>query len=145
MTGRFRRSEQSMGPEDTAASARLPWNGRHWRGVQGDTVVWLSRQMARPLLLPAWLVSMRFFPLWCACWFFVSDQHGINPRLFCLTRSTFVCPTEIIAYSDKMDEFKKIGCEVVGASIDSHYSHFAWINMPRKVGCMTFLSISVDI
>jgi peroxiredoxin (alkyl hydroperoxide reductase subunit C) len=47
---------------------------------------------------------------------------------------TFVCPTEIIAYSDKMDEFKKIGCEVVGASIDSHYSHFAWINMPRKAG-----------
>lgn len=39
---------------------------------------------------------------------------------------TFVCPTEIIAFSDRADEFRKIGCEVIGCSIDSHFSHLAW-------------------
>ncbi len=47
---------------------------------------------------------------------------------------TFVCPTEILAYSDKSDEFKKLGCEVVGCSIDSHFTHFAWANTPKSEG-----------
>lgn len=47
---------------------------------------------------------------------------------------TFVCPTEITAFSDRIDDFKKMGCEVVGASIDSQFSHLAWINTPRSQG-----------
>lgn len=47
---------------------------------------------------------------------------------------TFVCPTEIIAFSDAMDKFKAINTEVVGVSTDSHFSHLAWINTPRKQG-----------
>uniref|UniRef100_A0AAZ3RWJ4 Peroxiredoxin-1 n=1 Tax=Oncorhynchus tshawytscha TaxID=74940 RepID=A0AAZ3RWJ4_ONCTS len=47
---------------------------------------------------------------------------------------TFVCPTEIVAFSDQAEEFHKIGCEVIGASTDSHFSHLAWINTPRKQG-----------
>jgi len=47
---------------------------------------------------------------------------------------TFVCPTEIIAFSDKYEEFKKIGCEVLGMSVDSCFTHLAWINTPRKEG-----------
>ncbi|CAH8535736.1 unnamed protein product [Heterobilharzia americana] len=47
---------------------------------------------------------------------------------------TFVCPTELIAFSDRIDEFKKEGAEVVGVSTDSHFSHLAWINTPRKEG-----------
>jgi peroxiredoxin (alkyl hydroperoxide reductase subunit C) len=47
---------------------------------------------------------------------------------------TFVCPTEIIAFSDRIDEFEKIGAKVVGASIDSQYSHLAWKNTPRNKG-----------
>lgn len=39
---------------------------------------------------------------------------------------TFVCPTEIIAFSDAAEEFKKINCEVIGASVDSHFCHLAW-------------------
>lgn len=39
---------------------------------------------------------------------------------------TFVCPTEIIAFSDAADDFRKIGCEIIAASVDSHFSHFAW-------------------
>jgi alkyl hydroperoxide reductase subunit AhpC len=47
---------------------------------------------------------------------------------------TFVCPTEIIAFSDRIDEFQKRGCEVLGVSIDSQFSHLAWIKMPRTEG-----------
>ena len=47
--------------------------------------------------------------------------------------STFVCPTEIIAFSDRIAEFQALDTAVIGASTDSHFSHLAWINMPRKV------------
>ncbi|CAB1425115.1 unnamed protein product [Pleuronectes platessa] len=47
---------------------------------------------------------------------------------------TFVCPTEIISFSDKANEFHDVNCEVVGVSVDSHFTHLAWINTPRKTG-----------
>jgi alkyl hydroperoxide reductase subunit AhpC len=47
---------------------------------------------------------------------------------------TFVCPTEIIAFSEKAAAFRAIGAEVIGASCDSKFSHLAWINTPRKKG-----------
>ena len=47
---------------------------------------------------------------------------------------TFVCPTEIIAFSDKIEEFKKRNVQVLGVSVDSHFSHLAWIRMPRVEG-----------
>lgn len=55
--------------------------------------------------------------------------------------STFVCPTEIIAYSDRAAEFRNIGCEVIGCSTDSEFSHLAWINQPRKQGGLGHLDI----
>lgn len=47
---------------------------------------------------------------------------------------TFVCPTEIIAFSERAPEFRSINTEVVGVSTDSHFSHLAWINTPRLSG-----------
>ncbi|KAJ1984760.1 peroxiredoxin [Dimargaris verticillata] len=47
---------------------------------------------------------------------------------------TFVCPTEIIAFSDRIKEFRDINCEVVAASVDSKFSHFAWTAQSRKEG-----------
>ncbi len=44
---------------------------------------------------------------------------------------TFVCPTEILALSDRYDEFTSLGADVLGCSTDSVYSHFAWINTPK--------------
>jgi len=41
---------------------------------------------------------------------------------------TFVCPTEIVAHDKRMDQFKERNVEVVGVSIDSQYTHFAWRN-----------------
>ena len=47
---------------------------------------------------------------------------------------TFVCPTEIIAFSERIADFKKLGVEVLGVSIDSHFSHLAWRSTPRNEG-----------
>ena len=44
---------------------------------------------------------------------------------------TFVCPTELTAFSDRYDEFEGIGAEVIGVSTDSVYSHRAWLQTPR--------------
>jgi len=41
---------------------------------------------------------------------------------------TFVCPTEIIAFNHRLEEFKNRGINVIGVSIDSHFSHLAWKN-----------------
>lgn len=45
---------------------------------------------------------------------------------------TFVCPTEIMALSERSDEFKEFDAEILGCSTDSVYSHWAWINTPRE-------------
>lgn len=47
---------------------------------------------------------------------------------------TFVCPTEILAFSDNLAKFKEVGCEVVGCSVDSHFTHAAWTKIGRKQG-----------
>ena len=47
---------------------------------------------------------------------------------------TFVCPSEIIAFDKKLDEFKARSCEVVGCSIDSHFTHIAWKKTPVEKG-----------
>ena len=65
----------------------------------------------------------------------LSDYKGKYVILFFYPLDfTFVCPTEIIAFSEKMDEFKKRNTEVLGVSIDSHFSHLAWRNTARKQG-----------
>jgi peroxiredoxin (alkyl hydroperoxide reductase subunit C) len=48
--------------------------------------------------------------------------------------STFVCPTELTAFSDRVREFEELGCSLLAASVDSEYSHLAWIQTPRSKG-----------
>jgi len=47
---------------------------------------------------------------------------------------TFVCPSEIIAFDKKLADFKEKNCEILGVSVDSHFSHWAWKNTPVKNG-----------
>eukprot|EP01027_Heterolobosea_sp_BB2_P020985 GEZU01029989.1.p1 GENE.GEZU01029989.1~~GEZU01029989.1.p1 ORF type:complete len:198 (+),score=85.45 GEZU01029989.1:77-670(+) len=56
---------------------------------------------------------------------------------------TFVCPSEIVAFSDRVQEFRDIGCEVAAISVDSEYSHLAWINTPRKQGGLGQMNIPI--
>eukprot|EP01064_Diplonema_japonicum_P036344 TRINITY_DN8130_c1_g1_i1.p1 TRINITY_DN8130_c1_g1~~TRINITY_DN8130_c1_g1_i1.p1 ORF type:complete len:226 (+),score=49.84 TRINITY_DN8130_c1_g1_i1:23-679(+) len=56
---------------------------------------------------------------------------------------TFVCPTEICQFSDRVKEFNDIGCEVVGCSVDSKFSHLAWTKKDRKSGGLGKMNISL--
>lgn len=47
---------------------------------------------------------------------------------------TFVCPSELIAFDHRLEEFKKHNVEVIGVSIDSHFTHNAWRNTPVNQG-----------
>ncbi|KAH7297099.1 hypothetical protein KP509_26G053500 [Ceratopteris richardii] len=76
----------------------------------------------------------------------VFDQEFINVKLsdyrgkkyvvlfFYPLDFTFVCPTEITAFSDRYAEFEKLNTEVLGVSIDSVFSHLAWVQTDRKSG-----------
>jgi len=54
---------------------------------------------------------------------------------------TFVCPTEILAFSDRIAEFRNIDTEVVACSVDSHFTHLAWTKTPRKEGGLGKINI----
>ncbi len=47
---------------------------------------------------------------------------------------TFVCPSEILAFDKKLDEFKKRNCEIIAVSVDSQFTHFAWKQTPVEKG-----------
>lgn len=47
---------------------------------------------------------------------------------------TFVCPTELHAFQDRLSEFEKRNAQVIGCSVDSSYSHIAWLNTPKSKG-----------
>nr|XP_043634324.1 2-Cys peroxiredoxin BAS1, chloroplastic-like [Erigeron canadensis] len=76
----------------------------------------------------------------------VFDQEFINVKLsdyigkkyvilfFYPLDFTFVCPTEITAFSDRYAEFESINTEVLGVSVDSVFSHLAWVQTDRKSG-----------
>ena len=52
-----------------------------------------------------------------------------------------MCPTEITAFSDRINEFKALNTEVVACSVDSKYTHLAWIKTPREQGGLGKLNI----
>lgn len=65
----------------------------------------------------------------------LSDYRGKYVVLFFYPLDfTFVCPTEITAFSDRYAEFSQINAEVLGVSVDSAFSHLAWIQTDRKSG-----------
>jgi len=67
--------------------------------------------------------------------FKLSDLRGKYVVLFFWPLDfTFVCPTEIIAHDHRIDKFKKRSVEVVGVSIDSQFTHFAWRETPVDKG-----------
>ena len=47
---------------------------------------------------------------------------------------TFVCPTEIVEFSDRLEDFQASNCEVMAVSTDTEFSHLQWTNTPRSQG-----------
>ena len=67
--------------------------------------------------------------------FKLSDLRGKYVLLFFYPLNfTFVCPSEILAFNKAVEEFEKANCQLVGISVDSHFSHFAWKNTPINEG-----------
>lgn len=65
----------------------------------------------------------------------LSDYDGKYVLLFFWPLDfTFVCPTEIIAFSDREKEFAELDVQILGVSIDSHFTHLAWTQTPRSKG-----------
>lgn len=67
--------------------------------------------------------------------FTLSDFRGKYVVLFFYPLNfTFVCPSEILAFNKAVDEFEKNNCQLIGISVDSHFSHLAWKNTPVNKG-----------
>ena len=47
---------------------------------------------------------------------------------------TFVCPTELHAFQERLADFEKRNAQVIGCSVDSHFSHYAWLQVPKNKG-----------
>jgi len=67
--------------------------------------------------------------------FKLSDQRGKYVVLFFYPLDfTFVCPTELHAFQERLGEFEKRNTQVIAVSTDSHFSHMAWLNTPKSQG-----------
>ncbi len=65
----------------------------------------------------------------------LSSYLGKNVLLFFYPLDfTFVCPTELHAFQEKLEEFKKRNTEVLAVSVDSEHTHLAWLNTPKADG-----------
>ena len=65
----------------------------------------------------------------------LSDYRGKYVVLFFYPLDfTFVCPSEIVAFDKALDKFKERNAEIIGVSVDSHFTHLAWKNTPLDNG-----------
>lgn len=101
------------------------------RRTSGHTIQWSQAVISKPA--PDWngtaVVNGEFKDIK------LSDFKGKYLVFFFYPLDfTFVCPTEIIAFSDRIDEFKKINAAVVGCSVDSQFTHLAWTKLARNQG-----------
>jgi hypothetical protein len=62
------------------------------------------------------------------------DSIPFTLLAFSMQDFTFVCPTELTAYSDKIKEFENLEAQVLGVSVDSQYAHLQWNRQPRNQG-----------
>jgi peroxiredoxin (alkyl hydroperoxide reductase subunit C) len=78
--------------------------------------------------------------------FSLEDHRGRYVALFFYPMDfSFVCPSEILAFNRRLDDFHERDCEVIAVSIDSHYTHLAWKNTPVAnggIGAVAFPLVS---
>jgi len=74
----------------------------------------------------------------------LSDYKGKYVCLFFYPLDwTFVCPTEITAFSDRAADFEAANCQLLACSVDSHFSHLAWTQQSRKEGGLGEMKIPI--
>jgi len=119
---------------------KIDWNGGPNGCSKGDSGLGRTPQIGKPApdFAGTAVVNGAFQEIK------LSDYSGKYVVLFFYPLDfTFVCPTEIIAFSERAHEFAKINTQIIAASTDSHYSHLAWINLPRKQGGLGKLDIPI--
>lgn len=72
---------------------------------------------------------------------FQDMENRYTIMLFYPADFTFVCPTELTAFSDSVEQFRKLDCDVVGISTDQIHSHVAWLKLARNAGGVEGLKI----
>jgi len=126
-----RKPESQLSPEDKRlrSSIDIETNGHQDLNITRSLRPAMQPQQAAPQFRGTAVVNGMFKEI------SLDDYKGKYVVLFFYPLDfTFVCPTEIIAFSERVEEFKKIGCEVIACSTDSHFSHLAWCEKPRKEG-----------
>ena len=136
---------------------RLVWWPPHgWRGVTSFSLIFpfvagLQGKVPSAILLPVGLHLCLSHGNYRIFWQvnFVMWAHGSLLKQF--SWLNLVAISESFSWSQnknknkcfscRAEEFRKIGCEVVAASTDSHFSHLAWINTPRKQGGLGSMKI----
>lgn len=93
--------------------------------------LWQVNILLLPLIYLLWWQLLSYYPTALLYWHRLSYHPAalfwiVNRDIFIFCFSTFVCPTEIIAFSDRIGEFKAINTAVVACSVDSHFTHLAW-------------------
>lgn len=68
-------------------------------------------------------------------------ENRFTVMLFYPADFTFVCPTELVGFSDTIDQFEKLDCDVIGISTDQIHSHVAWTKVPKNEGGIKGLKI----
>ncbi len=68
---------------------------------------------------------------------------AVDTYCLCFQDFTFVCPTEIIAFSERAKQFEQLNCQLIAASTDTEETHLAWIKTPRKKGGLGNLQIPI--
>eukprot|EP00088_Acartia_fossae_P047915 TRINITY_DN520_c0_g1_i1.p1 TRINITY_DN520_c0_g1~~TRINITY_DN520_c0_g1_i1.p1 ORF type:complete len:238 (+),score=39.66 TRINITY_DN520_c0_g1_i1:28-741(+) len=106
--------------------------------ASGHNLQWTKAMISKPA--PAWegtaVLNGEFKELK------LSDYRGKYLVFFFYPLDfTFVCPTEILAFNDRIKEFRALNTEVVACSVDSHFTHLAWMNTPRSEGGLGRLDI----
>uniref|UniRef100_A0A668TRZ3 thioredoxin-dependent peroxiredoxin n=1 Tax=Oreochromis aureus TaxID=47969 RepID=A0A668TRZ3_OREAU len=134
-------SAQVKNPQCQSYAGGHVYPGEAFRVPVSDHSLHLSKaKISKPA--PHWegtaVINGEFKELKLSDYKVPSDAHVTLSRCTfcwdCCTEVTFVCPTEIIAFSDRLHEFQAINTEVVACSVDSQFTHLAWINTPRKQG-----------
>jgi peroxiredoxin (alkyl hydroperoxide reductase subunit C) len=99
---------------------------------------------------PPHILPRQKAPFWSGTAVINEKFHKINSEeykgkwvvlLFYPFDFTYVCPTELVAFSDAIKQFREINTEVIGVSTDSHFTHLAWIRTPRSQGGVGKLNI----
>ncbi|XP_076824511.1 peroxiredoxin-like [Clavelina lepadiformis] len=128
------------GADNASHSEQNPFSGVFWPPYSSHLLQSTKAQISKPA--PEWqgtaVVDGEFTTI------SLNDYRGKYLVFFFYPLDfTFVCPTEIIAFSDRIEEFRNINAEVVAASVDSHFTHLAWVNTPRSEGGLGKMSIPI--